>query len=371
MGKKVIIYGVGVFYIKNKTAIDSLFSVSGFVDRSYNERTNSGLKPMWANINECTSDYDFVLIATETPEYIFEILGILQKCGIQSKKILLGISYFGPLSKYFNFDVCDTYEIKCTSKYGTIVTGNNVVFMDYVRSAINKLVSVKGEMKKKELATLYEDKLQIIWLDKHLWSTDHNIDVYYLYEKKGYFTWAFTAVYALMALKNFEHPYVMELACGDAYYFSRLYKFIEGIKYIGTDIDTKIIEKARHDNEVDNDKCIFKVADITKEIPLPVDKSTFDVIIWTDSYSVFQDDVQQKIIKSIRERLGDNGILFLCDYYSEKGSSDWVYRTNPVNDKEKLRRSIEKYFHNVFLYLDINSEMFYLLASNGTLPVKN
>lgn len=225
-------------------------------------------------------------------------------------------------------------------------------------------------MLKKALQKLYEDKSKILWIDKYQKCSDHDIDVYVRYEREGYFGWGHVATIIMLALNQFDSPYILDLGCGSGYYYRHLCKYVSGLNYVGCDNDFASY-LAIYEDEFNKGNTDFVVADFAKNMPNPLKKKNFDVITWNGSYSCFDDDEHKKIIESASKKLGQNGILVVSDYFSEKNNSPWYYSINSARDEGKLRKIFQEVFDNVFLYIDKKEGGFYLLASNRKLPVNN
>lgn len=369
----VVVYGVGDFYEKHKSHIEKRFSICGKVDKKYGDGSNT-LKevfPVFGSVNEVDVYYDYLLIMTSLPNIMFEMIDRVKRYGVPTPKVQFGISYWGFLCNYFNFSLCNDYRLNISSRYSSSVVGDYDEFIIAIKKMMDVIIQIEGNKYKTRLSRLYEDKFRVMVLDPRVWRLDHDMDVYFRYEKQGYFNWAHVGVFAMMVLKKYTNPYVLDIGCGDTYFFRHLFRYIKGINYLGCDIDKSTIEYAIRANREDASKCDFMVADIAVEMPEPKIKERFDAIFWLGSYCVFDDDQQKNILKISSERLGKDGILFISDYYSEVKNHVWYYSINSARDEGKLRKLLETYFENVFLYVDKDSESFFLLASNGQLPVNN
>lgn len=371
MKKRAVIYGLGDFFIKNKENLKSNYKLCACIDRDDNKSVLCEGK-YFSSIEDLDIDYDIIIIMSESPKNIFQMMYNLKSVGITAIKVRLGISYFGCFSKYFRFNIFDNYRIIVSDEYKTSIIDNLDSFIPYLKLRMEKIAFKKGVELKNSLHELYEDKLNIMWIDGNCWHADHDIDYYYRFEKTGAFHYGNTAVFTTMAIKQFQNPYVLDLGCGDLWYYKRFYKYIEGIKYLGCDFDsTVIMQDVEYIEETMDKKVDAKIANILDSIPCPKEKKYFDVIIWSGSYSVFNDEQQNYIIKETNKRTGEQGILVVCDYFSNNNKPSWMYSINSAKDENELKSKFKKYFNNIFLYIDYTAESFILLASNGKLPIYN
>ena len=240
-------------------------------------------------------------------------------------------------------------------------------YINLLKENTKQIVSQRGEAYKTALRELYKDEINIMWMDNRLWCADHDADLYYRFFDSGFFNWGYALMYSLVVINKFNSPEVLDIACGDAYWYRNVYKNIEGLKYTGCDINDGFIRK-----ETGLCNCIepsYEKCDIREKIPYPRFKKFFDVILWMESYCVFTDDDHIKIIRDAKERLGEKGIFFVCDYFSTKQQSPWIYSINSANSKDKLYAEFKKEFKNISIFIDEKAEFFCLFASDGDIPV--
>ncbi len=368
MKKSFLVYGTGDFFYQYKSEIQEKFTICAYIDKNA-KITNIDNTTVYHSLSEDSGQYDVILVMTESPFILFEILDIIKMNGVSAKKISLGISFYGSLSKYFDFFLCDDYRVQIISENCSCYAENSSVFIRHLQTRMEDICLSMGGMLKDSLTNLYKDKLQVMWMNQDVWCADHDADIYYRFEKQGFFNWGYFAVFSLMAIKQFSNPYVLDLGCGDAYYFSRFYKYVRGIKYMGCDIHLSLIKQARQKNRDEADKCDFVVADMVDSMPQPRRRRYFDVILWNGSFSVFDDNSQDRIVEKAKLRCGRDGILVVSDYYG-KEKSPWIYSRN-VTGKKRLYDLFRKYFAHMFLHIDESSQGFYLLATNGKLPMYN
>lgn len=366
--ESVLIYGTGAFFHKYKTEIENAFKICGYIDRDKQKLEIDNFL-ICHSVSEYKGKFDHILVMTEKPNIIFEMVRSIRSANIPARLIVLGISNYGFLSSYFDFRVCDDYRIKIRDKDYSCFASNPDVFIQCLKTRMREICMSTGGGLKKSLEKLYEDELKVLWMDGRLWCQDHDIDIYYRFPKDGFFNWGYCAVFSLMAIKQFVNPCVLDIGCGDGYYFRRFFKYINGIRYTGCDFSHEEIDRAIRNNFDANKIADFIVADMVNSMPYPKDKRYFDVILWNGSFSVFDDECQDRIVKEGKERCGEEGVFVVCDYYSSK-KSPWVYSKN-ITDEIKLMDLFKKYFNNVYLHIDEYSEAFYLLASNGRLPMYN
>ena len=365
----VYVYGLGSFYEHFKSDVETLFDVQGYVDGDTSKNQINNL-PIEHSVSEFNiSGTIKLLIMVEKPKFIFEIIEVLKESNINENDVILGISLYGVLSKYLTFSLSPEWKVCITCENMAGIADNEETFIGVIKQFTQQIFSKKGNKFKNALRKLYKDELSIMWMDEKLWCANHDADIYYRFEDIGFYNWSYALTFSMIALNFIDNPYVLELGCGDAYWFRKIYKTIDGIKYLGCDIDDDFIKNnkklCRNINNASFIRC-----DISKEIPRPEYKEYFDVIIWMESYCVFTDDEHEIIIHDSKDRLGSNGMIFVCDFYSPNRKSPWIYSKNSVSDKEKLINNFKKYYSNVSAYFDEKAEFFILFASDAGLPFK-
>lgn len=88
---------------------------------------------------------------------------------------------------------------------------------------------------------------------------DHEIDLYYQWDKNCLPYWLERGVYSVQALKIFEKPIVIELCCGDGFNAKYFYS-TSAFRVMACDFDKNIIKTAIRKNSCKN--VIYKIADI-------------------------------------------------------------------------------------------------------------
>ena len=369
MGNKqsVVIYGKGDFYKKNSERLSSEYNVCGYVDKSL--KTECSELSVWNSIKDVEVYYDAVVIMSERPQNIFEMLDSVKINEVSHEKVILGVSEFGYLSEYFVFWLMPNYSIKIICDNEEIIVNNSVEYARALRYLMEKTIYKNGGVLKESLKKLYEDQYKVLQLDKYVRCLDHDLDHYLRYEKEGYFGWGYAATIMMLAIDQFENPYILDLCCGSAYFYRRLFRHIEGVKYVGCDNDFGYYPQI-YNKEFDENG-IFVEADIVESLPQPTEKPHFDVVTWNGAFSCFYDEEHKTIVEAVADRLGENGIFAVTDYFNSEAPSTWYYSVNSANNEEKLRCLFEASFKNVYLYTGKKAGGFYLLASNGKLPINN
>ncbi|MDO8509366.1 MAG: class I SAM-dependent methyltransferase [Nanoarchaeota archaeon] len=97
---------------------------------------------------------------------------------------------------------------------------------------------------------------------------------------------------------------VLEIGSGTGGYCIALAK--HGCKCKGVDYSEKMVEVAIKNNKAAGTDCIFKVADVEKEIPF---KEKFDFIISMDSWEFFPKP--KEVLKNVNEKMKPSGLFLI------------------------------------------------------------
>lgn len=92
----ILVYGVGNYFIKYEKEIEEKYEVVAYVDKRGGYYRD---KIVCANINECDSEYERIIIMSSNITVCFEIIDRILSQKIDSQKIVLGIALFGKYNK--------------------------------------------------------------------------------------------------------------------------------------------------------------------------------------------------------------------------------------------------------------------------------
>ena len=93
-------------------------------------------------------------------------------------------------------------------------------------------------------ALAYRGLFYFEWFIDNPENFDHEIDLYYQWDKTCVPFWLERGIYSVQALNMFERPTVVELCCGDGFNAKHFYS-ASAVKVFACDFDEKIIETAR------------------------------------------------------------------------------------------------------------------------------
>lgn len=349
MGKeKIIVYGCGRFFCKNRENIESKFNIIRKVDKLSKIADCT-------DFSECQEEYSFVLIMIARMDIVFEVIQDLVKNGINTEQILLGISIFGNFCNEVKMYVTKDGGISVSTLDSRAVVYDDVSFWKFAKRDIIACLEEKSNELEQQLISVHQRIFEIKFSggerkrEVDVLSYNHDNDLFYRFLKYGIFGWGLIASLNLRAIYCFKEPYVLDLGCADGFYYRRFYSHVKNLKYIGCDIDKETLDyinRYKKDYQCDAE---FLCLDFTENMPQPVDENKFTNIFWYASMHMFDDTTQKKILQSIKTRLGNRGIL--------SGSvsirkNDWKYCINPLDSEEHVIELLEKYFRHVYVYHD-------------------
>lgn len=367
MGKeKIIVYGCGDFFCKNRKKIESRFHVVGTIDQS-------STIAQYKNLSECREQYAFILIMIARMDIVFEVIAILMKSGVNTEKILLGIHLFG--------DLCDEAEMHVTEDGGirvSILDHNAVVYDDisfwnFVKKYLIPCLEKRSDELERQLVRIHQRIFDIKFSGGEggrpvdVLSFNHDNDLFYRFPKYGMFGWGLIASLNLRAIYCFKRPYVLDLGCADGFYYRRFYTHVKNLKYVGCDTDQDSLEYINRYKKNNPCNAEFLYSDFAENMPWPVDENRFTNIFWYASMHVFDDETQKNILQNIKDRLGDDGIL--SGSVSIK-KNDWKYCINPLDNEKQVMKLLKEYFNHVYVYHDAGmGDDAVFLASQGNMPM--
>ena len=193
---------------------------------------------------------------------------------------------------------------------------------------------------------------------------DHDIDVYYLWDKNGETGWLERGCFSQLAIEMFEMPFVLELGCGDGFYTKKYYS-----KYVNSNNKRRGGVKACHISKDPNRTACRKysgpnieymVRDFLHDMP----DGKFTNVVWDASMNFFKESEIRIILAHIKEKLASQkGILSGSTVLNAK----WEYYRTEFSSPMEVKRILCEYFENVTMRMKGNQLYFY--ASDGTLPL--
>jgi SAM-dependent methyltransferase len=160
---------------------------------------------------------------------------------------------------------------------------------------------------------------------------------------------------------------LLELACGDGFNARNFYS-LRSQRVIACDFDPKAIETARRKNSAPNVE--FLLADIRTAMPT----GKFENIVWDAAIEHFTPDEIEKILKDIKSRLTDKGILSGYTIVEKPDETKSLsHHEYEFKSKEDLLRFLTPYFKNVTVFETIypSRHNLYFWASDGSLPFRS
>lgn len=194
---------------------------------------------------------------------------------------------------------------------------------------------------------------------------DHNLDLYYLWgTDKGNCFWLERGVFSNLAIKPGAR--VLELCCGDGFNAKYFYKY-RAQEIYSCDFDKSAIAHANHINK--NEKTNYFIADIRYNMP----EGHFDNIIWDAAIEHFTPEEIDAIMKNIKQRLGDDGIISGYTLVEREDGKSLEQHEYEFKSKEDLIRFFTPYFRNVKVFETMypNRHNLYFYASDGVLPLSD
>jgi len=191
---------------------------------------------------------------------------------------------------------------------------------------------------------------------------DHNIDLYYQWDKTKNPLWLERGVFGGLALKGGS---VLELSCGDGFNAKNFYSH-RSQKVIACDFDPKAIKTAKKKNSAKN--IDFVLADIRTQMP----QGLFENIVWDAAIEHFTETEIDLIMKDIKIRLAKDGIVSGYTIVEKiDGSKSLHQHEYEFKSKEDLIRFFNPHFTNVVVFETIypSRHNLYFWASDGILPM--
>ena len=166
---------------------------------------------------------------------------------------------------------------------------------------------------------------------------------------------------------GFKGGGVLELACGDGFNARNFYS-IHSKNVVACDFDPTAIRTAKKKNKAKNVE--FILCDIRSDMP----NGKFENIVWDAALEHFTENEIGKILKNIKDRLTDDGVLSGYTIVEKQdGSKSLDQHEYEFKNKEDLLRFFTPHFNNVTIFETLypSRHNLYFWASNWTLPFRN
>jgi SAM-dependent methyltransferase len=190
---------------------------------------------------------------------------------------------------------------------------------------------------------------------------DHQIDLFYLWQKTRSSFWLERGVFGNLALKRGGK--MLELACGDGFNARNFYsEKCESI--IACDFDRKALSTANKKNGAPN--ITFVLADIRKNMP----DGFYDNIVWDTAIEHFTPNEINSIMLDIKKRLAPDGILSGSTIVEQKTGKSLEQHEYEFKNMADLRRFLTPFFKKVTVFETIHPQRhsLYFWASDETVP---
>lgn len=194
---------------------------------------------------------------------------------------------------------------------------------------------------------------------------DHQIDLFYYWQKQRESYWLERGVFGSLAIKR--DGIVLEIACGDGFnarnFYSGLAKSV-----IACDFDKKAIATAKRKNKAPNVN--FVLADIRYSMP----EGNFDNIVWDAAIEHFTIEEIEALMIKIKDRLNkNNGILSGYTLVERKEGKSLPQHEYEFKDMADLKRFFTPHFKNVTVFetIYLSRHNLYFWASDGVIPFSN
>lgn len=190
---------------------------------------------------------------------------------------------------------------------------------------------------------------------------DHHIDLFYNWQKTRNPQWTERGVFGALTLKGKK---CLELACGDGFNTRNFYS-LRSESIIACDYSLKAIHTARKKNFAPNIQ--YVLSDIRKTIPT----GRFENVIWDAAIEHFTIDEIKSILREIKARLTEDGILSgHTIVIRDDGIKSLSHHEHEFSCKDDLLSFLAPYFtHSIVFetkYPDRHN--LYFWASDGKLP---
>jgi SAM-dependent methyltransferase len=224
------------------------------------------------------------------------------------------------------------------------------------------IFEIESFLAKKWVAAAHRRLFQVTWaIPKNPEFFDHQIDLFYLWQKVRTSFWLERGVFSNLALK--KGGKMLELSCGDGFNARNFYSDkCESI--IACDFDKKALSTANRKNSAPN--ITFVLADIRNDMP----DGSFDNIVWDTAIEHFTPDEINAIMSNIKKRLTPDGILSGSTIVEQKTGKSLEQHEYEFKNMSDLRRFLTPMFKEVTVFETIQDQRhsLYFWASDGIVP---
>lgn len=193
---------------------------------------------------------------------------------------------------------------------------------------------------------------------------DHQIDLFYQWQKTRASFWVERGVFSSLALKRGGD--LLELACGDGFNSKNFYSALVN-KVVACDFDKNAISTAKRKNQAPN--VSFILADIRSDMP----EGIYDNVVWDAAIEHFTENEIDALMKNIKSRLKTGGILSGYTIVERSDGKSLNQHEYEFKDMADLKRFFTPFFKNVTVFETVHPQRhnLYFWASDGILPFSN
>lgn len=232
----------------------------------------------------------------------------------------------------------------------------------FFKPALVFLCELEAAVSKKWVASAHKRLFFVTWdLGKNPECFDHHIDLLYKWQRTRESFWVERGVFGALALKR--DGKVLELACGDGFntcnFYSGLVKNV-----VACDFDKNAISIANKKNKAAN--VSFCLADIRYNMP----EGQYDNVVWDAAIEHFTPNEITDIMKNIKKRLTQDGILSGYTIVEQEGNKSLEQHEYEFKNMADLKRFFTPFFKNVIVFETIYPARhnLYFWASDGVIP---
>jgi SAM-dependent methyltransferase len=191
---------------------------------------------------------------------------------------------------------------------------------------------------------------------------DHYLDLHFQWHKNRIPFWVERGIFNLLAIK--DEARLLELCCGDGFNSYHFYS-ARTSSVTAVDFDPEVIAHAKKNNQAEN--IAYSVADIRNGMP----GGLFDNIVWDAAIEHFTKDEIASIMREIKERLGQNGVLSGYTILELDPGHGLRHHETEFTSKEDLMRFFTPHFKNVKVFETMYSSrhnLYFFASDSSALP---